>query len=49
MFIDNIYLINSQTVWKKTEFWKILKSLDNKNSDQNNELKELFNDIEKNC
>jgi len=29
------------------EFWKILKSLDNKKLDQNSELKELFNDIEK--
>jgi hypothetical protein len=31
------------------EFWKILKSLDSKKLDQNSELKELFNDIEKNC
>ena len=29
------------------EFWKILKSLDSKKLDQNSELKELFNDIEK--
>ena len=29
------------------EFWKILKSLDNKKLDRNSELKELFNDIEK--
>jgi hypothetical protein len=29
------------------EFWKILKSLDNKILDQNSDLKELFNDIEK--
>ena len=49
MLINNIYLINSQTVWKKkpAEFWKILKSLDDKKMDQNSELKELFNDIEK--
>jgi hypothetical protein len=48
MLINNIYLINSQTVWEKkpAEFWKILKSLDNKKLDQNSELKELFNDIE---
>ena len=32
---------------KPAEFWKILKSLDNKKLDQNSELKELFNDIEK--
>ena len=32
---------------KPAEFWKILKSLDNKKMDQNSELKELFNDIEK--
>jgi hemoglobin-like flavoprotein len=29
------------------EFWKILKSFDSKKFDQNNELKELFNDTEK--
>ena len=29
------------------EFWKILKSFDSKKLDQNNELKELFNDTEK--
>jgi hypothetical protein len=32
---------------KPAEFWKILKSLDNKKLDQNSELMELFNDIEK--
>jgi hypothetical protein len=32
---------------KTAEFWKILKSLDSKKLDQNSELKELFNDIEK--
>lgn len=50
MLINNIYLIISQTVWEKknpAEFWKILKSLDSKKLDQNSELKELFNDIEK--
>jgi hypothetical protein len=34
---------------KPAEFWKILKSLDKKKLNQNSELKELFNDIEKNC
>ena len=44
MLINNIYLINPQTVWEKkpAEFWKILKSLDRKKLDQNSELKELM-------